>query len=159
MTNYVISAITLDGDTNVYLNKRRIYNSSTIKWPFYEKVKIYDVKNILILEVVITGFYGYRRKISLKANNLLHNLNFEIISKNIVLTVDSDIIVFKKALKAFKYEGDFYINDIYVGSIRNKISFFSSELFYEFLHDKEINYYCVLLSLVLLRNEFNSGGH
>ena len=151
----IFKADCLNGNTEVHQNGIKIYRSFTSVWPFYEKVKIKDVNNALMLEVVVTGFLGYKRKIVLKTNNLARDLFFEINKRKVELTVEKSRIVFKQYNRAFKFEGDFYVNDVYVGSIQNKLTFFTSELVYDFLKDNEINYFCIILSLILLRNKFH----
>lgn len=148
----------LRGNTDVFQNGVKIYESSTSIWPFREKVKIKDVNYALMLEVIVTGFFGYKRKIVLKSNHLGRDFLFEINKGKIELRVESNKIVFKKYCRAFKFEGDFYVNNVYVGCIRNKLSFFNSELLYDFVKEEEMNYFCIILSLILLRNEFHSGG-
>ena len=154
----MFKAYTLNGSTDVYQNGLKIYNAHVVRWPFYEKVKIYDINKKLMLEVVVTGFFGIKRKIILKTNNLDRNLLFNVNKRKIELRVDDKNIVFKQYCRAFKFEGDFYVNDVFVGSIRNKMSFFTSELIYNFEREEEMNYFCIILSLILLRNEFPSGG-
>ena len=154
----MFKAYTLNGSTDVYQNGLKIYNAHVVRWPFYEKVKIYDINKKLMLEVVVTGFFGIKRKIILKTNNLDRNLLFNVNKRKIELRVDDKNIVFKQYCRAYKFEGDFYVNDVFVGSIRNKMSFFTSELIYNFEREEEMNYFCIILSLILLRNEFPSGG-
>lgn len=154
----IFKADCLNGNTEVHQNGIKIYRSFTSVWPFYEKVKIKDVNNALMLEVVVTGFLGYKRKIVLKTNNLARDLLFNVNKRKIELRVDDKNIVFKQYCRAYKFEGDFYVNDVFVGSIRNKMSFFTSELIYNFEREEEMNYFCIILSLILLRNEFPSGG-
>ena len=154
----MFKADTLNGSTDVYQNGLKIYNAHVVRWPFYEKVKIYDINKKLMLQVVVTGFIGIKRKIVLKSNNLDRNLLFNVNKRKIELRVDDKNIVFKQYCRAFKFEGDFYVNDVFVGSIRNKMSFFTSELIYNFEREEEMNYFCIILSLILLRNEFPSGG-
>lgn len=154
----MFKAYTLNGSTDVYQNGLKIYNAHVVRWPFYEKVKIYDINKKLMLEVVVTGFFGIKRKIILKTNNLDRDLLFNVNKRKIELRVDDKNIVFKQYCRAYKFEGDFYVNDVFVGSIRNKMSFFTSELIYNFEREEEMNYFCIILSLILLRNEFPSGG-
>ena len=146
------------GNTDVFHNRINIYQSRTSILPFYEKVKIYDINKKLMLQVVVTGFFGIKRKIELKTNDLDRDLLFNVNKRKIELRVDDKNIVFKQYCRAFKFEGDFYVNNVYVGSIRNKLSFFTSRLIYDFVREDEMNYFCIILSLILLRNEFNSGG-
>lgn len=152
----MFKADTLNGSTDVYQNGLKIYNAHVVRWPFYEKVKIYDINKKLMLEVVVTGFFGIKRKIILKTNNLDRDLLFNVNKRKIELRVDDKNIVFKQYCRAFKFEGDFYVNDVFVGSIRNKMSFFTSELIYNFEREEEMNYFCIILSLILLRNKFHS---
>lgn len=152
----MFKADTLNGSTDVYQNGLKIYNAHVVRWPFYEKVKIYDINKKLMLEVVVTGFFGIKRKIILKSNNLDRDLLFNVNKRKIELRVDDKNIVFKQYCRAFKFEGDFYVNDVFVGSIRNKMSFFTSELIYNFEREEEMNYFCIILSLILLRNKFHS---
>lgn len=154
----MFKAYTLNGSTDVYQNGLKIYNVHVVRWPFYEKVKIYDINKKLMLEVVVAGFFGFKRKIVLKSNNLDRDLLFNVNKRKIELRVDDKNIVFKQYCRAYKFEGDFYVNDVFVGSIRNKMSFFTSELIYNFEREEEMNYFCIILSLILLRNEFPSGG-
>ena len=154
----MFKAYTLNGSTDVYQNGLKIYNAHVVRWPFYEKVKIYDINKKLMLQVVVTGFLGYKRKIVLKTNNLARDLFFEINKRKVELTVEKSRIVFKQYCRAYKFEGDFYVNDVFVGSICNKLSFFTSRLIYNFVREEEMNYFCIILSLILLRNEFPSGG-
>src|SRR5690606_14554892 len=147
----MFKADTLNGSTDVYQNGLKIYNAHVVRWPFYEKVKIYDINKKLMLEVVVTGFFGIKRKIILKSNNLDRDLLFNVNKRKIELRVDDKNIVFKQYCRAFKFEGDFYVNDVFVGSIRNKMSFFTSELIYNFEREEEMNYFCIILSLILLR--------
>lgn len=154
----MFKADTLNGSTDVYQNGLKIYNAHVVRWPFYEKVKVYDINKSLMLEVVITGFFGIKRKIVLKTNNIDRDLLFNVNKRKIELRVDDKNIVFKQYCRAFKFEGDFYVNDVFVGNIRNKMSFFTSELIYNFEREEEMNYFCIILSLILLRNEFPSGG-
>ena len=154
----MFKAYTLNGSTDVYQNGLKIYNAHVVRWPFYEKVKIYDINKKLMLEVVVTGFFGIKRKIILKTNNLDRNLLFIVNKRKIELRVDDKNIVFKQYCRAYKFEGDFYVNDVFVGSIRNKMSFFTSELIYNFEREEDMNYFCIILPLILLRNEFPSGG-
>lgn len=154
----MFKAYTLNGSTDVYQNGLKIYNAHVVRWPFYEKVKIYDINKKLMLEVVVTGFFGIKRKIILKTNNLDRDLLFNVNKRKIELRVDDKNIVFKQYCRAYKFEGDFYVSDVFVGSIRNKMSFFTSELIYNFEREEEMNYFCIILSLILLRNEFPSGG-
>ncbi|MBA5793628.1 hypothetical protein H1R17_05345 [Flavobacterium sp. xlx-214] len=153
-----ITANTSNGNTNVYQNGMKIYSATTSVLPFHDKVKMYDANNQLMLVVVVTGFYGIKRKVTLKANHLNLDIFFEVHSKNIVFIVNQKQIVFKQASRLFKFEGDFYVDAIYVGSIKNKMSFFKSELIYDFLKDNEMNYFCIILSLILLRDKFHSTG-
>ena len=154
----MFKADTLNGSTDVYQNGLKIYNAHVVRWPFYEKVKIYDINKKLMFEVVVTGFFGIKRKIILKTNNIDRDLLFNVNKRKIELRVDDKNIVFKQYCRAFKFEGDFYVNDVFFGSIRNKMSFFTSELIYNFEREEEMNYFCIILSLILLRNEFPSGG-
>lgn len=156
MINNKLSAITLNGNTTVYLNEVIIYKCATTKWPFYEKVCIKSVDKQKLLEVVIIGFFGLRRKYTIKENNLLCNLKIELVSKKVFFVVNGKEITFEKKKRAWKFEGDFYMDGVLIGSIQNKLTFFQSKLVYEFIQDDEMNYFCVFLSAILIRNEFNT---
>lgn len=54
------------GNTDVFPNRINIYQSRTSILPFYEKVKIYDINKKLMLQVVVTGFFGIKRKLNSK---------------------------------------------------------------------------------------------
>lgn len=80
-----ITANTSDGNANVYQNGFKIYRATTSVLPFYHKVKMYDANNQLMLVSVVTGFYGIKRKVTLKAIILILIFLLKCILKTLFL--------------------------------------------------------------------------
>ncbi|MDM1391692.1 hypothetical protein HX052_17295 [Myroides marinus] len=150
------TAITLNGDTDIYFNDQLLFRCLTIKGFFKSKFYIEDVSKKKLLELEIRDFLGFNKKYFLKRHCFEKDIDLYKFKSKLCLKVDNDIILLNKKIRPWKFEGDFIINNKKTGCFKNKLTFFESSFTFDFYSDINTNIYCILLFSILVIDEFNT---
>ncbi|WLD22635.1 hypothetical protein NU10_07770 [Flavobacterium dauae] len=150
------TAITLNGNTDVYLHDQPLYRCVTSKVFFKDKFYIEDVNNIKVLELDIKHFIGFNKRFLIKNQNLNKKIELYKMNKKLNLRIDGKTILLNKKIRAWKFEGDFIVNDKILGSFNNRLKPFKSSFTFDFETESEINLYCIVLFSIFVVDEFNT---
>lgn len=152
----IYKAITSNGNTDLYIDNQLVYKCITNKYLFKDIFYIEDACGLKVLELKIRHIFGFSKKYLIMNQRLdKHVVLFKIKSK-LCLKVEEDIISLEKKFRAWKYEGDFIVNDNFFGDFKNKLSFFESSFTFNFKNDSDIKDYCIVLFSILVIDEFNT---
>lgn len=77
-------------------------------------------------------------------------------NKKLNLRIDGKTILLNKKIRAWKFEGDFIVNDKILGSFNNRLKPFKSSFTFDFETESEINLYCIVLFSIFVVDEFNT---
>ncbi|WP_158960989.1 hypothetical protein [Myroides fluvii] len=150
------TAITLNGDTDFYYQNQLLYTSRTQKKMFKDIFSIKDSSNVKLIEIEIKHLFGYNKRYFIKSQHFEKIVNLRFLRKRLCLEVDGSIIELKKKIRAWKFEGDFIVNNQKQGIFSNKLTLLKSSFTFEFNSEKEVNFYCIILFSILVIDEFNT---
>lgn len=150
------TAITLNGNTDIYYHNQLLYTSRTQKKMFRDVFYIEDSHNVKLLEIEIKHLFGYNKKYLIKNQNFEKKVNLCFLRKRLCLEVEGSIIELKKKIRAWKFEGDFMVDNKKQGVFSNSLTLLKSSFTFEFNSEKDINFYCILLFSILVIDEFNT---
>ena len=149
-------AITLNGDTVIYINDQLLFRCLTIKGIFKDKFYIEDISKIKLLELEIRHFFGFNRRYLIKQQNFSKKIELYKHKQKLHLKVDSNVISINKKIRAWKFEGDFTINNKIYGGFKNSLKIFESSFVFNFEREHDTNLYCIVLFCILVVDEFNT---
>lgn len=150
------TAITLNGDTDIYINDELLFKCFTIKGFFKNKFYLEDISKIKLLELEIRHFFGFNKKYFLKRHCFEKDIDLFKFKRKLCLKVDNEIIMLNKKIRPWKFEGDFIVNNKQTGYFKNNLKFSESSFTFDFYSDMSTNIYCILLFSILVIDEFNT---
>lgn len=150
------TATTLNGNTDFYFNNKLLWKSVVFKGLFKDKFYIEDANKTRLLELEIKHFLGFGKKYLIEKQKLYNQIGFIKIKKKLYLKVENDMLSLDKKMRAWKFEGDFIINEKKIGNFKNKLKLFESSFTFDFYSGISTNIYCIILFSILVIDEFNT---
>lgn len=152
----IYKAITLNGNTDFYFDNELLYRCISYKYLFKDVFYIEDIHKVKLLELEIRHFFGFNKKYLIIEQKFHKEVNLFKIKKKLYLKVENDTISLNKKLRAWKFEGDFIVNNKVFGSFHNDLKLFESSFTFDFNSKSDINIYCIILFCILVIDEFNT---
>lgn len=150
------TAITLNGNTDIYFANQLLWKSITIKGILKDKFYVQDINNTRLLELEIKHFFGFGEKYLIVEQRLQRQIDLLKIRKKLYLKVANDTISLNKKMKAWKFDGNFIVDNKISGSFKNHLTLLKSSFTFDFKNESETNFYCILLFSILVIDEFNT---
>lgn len=150
------NAITLNGNTDIYFGNELLYRCVSYKYLLKDIFYIEDIYGVKLLELEIKHFFGFNKKYLIIAQKLNQQIYLFKLKKKLYLKVENDIISINKKIRAWKFEGDFIVNNEFIGDFNNDLKVFKSSFTFDFNSKSDINIYCIILFSILIIDEFNT---
>lgn len=150
------TAITLNGNTDIYFDNELLFRCFTYKYFLKDIFYIEDIHGVKLLELEIKNFFGFNKKYLIVGQKLHHQISLFKLKKKLYLKVENDTISLNKKIRAWKFEGDFIVNNNFSGSFNNDLKFFKSSFTFDFNSKSDVNIYCIILFSILVIDEFNT---
>ena len=149
-------AITLNGDTDVYFNNELLYKCIVYKYLFEDKFYIENIHKEKLLELEIKHFFGFNKRYLIKKQKFQEKIELSKFKRKLSLKVGNDTILLNEKIRAWKFEGDFIVNNKVSGSFKNNLKFFESSFTFNFDKESGTNLYCMILFSILIIDKFNT---
>lgn len=150
------TAITLNGNTDIYFDNELLFRCFTYKYFLKDIFYIEDIHGVKLLELEIKNFFGFNKKYLIVGQKLHQRISLFKLKKKLYLKVENDTISLNKKIRAWKFEGDFMVDNKKQGVFSNSLTLLKSSFTFEFNSEKDINFYCILLFSILVIDEFNT---
>lgn len=150
------TAETLSGNTNIYFNDELLLKCVVYKYLFRDAFHVETIDGTKILEIKIKHFLGFRKKHEILNQKLSKEIKIHHVKGKPCVKVGKSTISFRKKTKAWKFEGDFMINNNVAGSVPNSLSLFKSSFNFNFTKGNDLINFCLILFSIMIIDEFNS---
>jgi len=151
------SAISKNGNTELYFNEQLILKAVTWKYFCFDKFYIEDSKGTKLIEISILSIFGFRKKYSIKNQNMKEHIELLQSKVKLILKAGNNKLYINNKKKLFKYEGEFILNDEKYGDFYNQLTMFESSFAFNFQKTAETNLYFLILFSISVIDKFNFG--